>query len=119
MLMSERVEYGTFEAALERSRVLEKKLEANPEQYKILTGDRPTGNLHIGHYFGSLENRVRLAESGLETFVVIADYQVITDRDGVGPIKERVYSLLADYLAAGLDPEKVTIFTHSSVPALN
>ncbi|HOA27650.1 MAG TPA: tryptophan--tRNA ligase, partial [Arachnia sp.] len=51
--------------------------------------------------------------------VLIADYQVITDRDGVGPIRERVYSLLTDYLAAGLDPEKVTIFTHSSVPGLN
>ena len=51
--------------------------------------------------------------------VLIADYQVITDRDSVGPIRERVYSLLADYLAAGIDPDDVTIFTHSAVPALN
>ena len=105
--------------ATARSQEIERQIARDPSAFRILTGDRPTGNLHIGHYFGSLENRVRLAESGLETFVVIADYQVITDRDGVGPIKERVYSLLADYLAAGLDPEKVTIFTHSSVPALN
>jgi tryptophanyl-tRNA synthetase len=94
-------------------------VERDPSRFRILTGDRPTGNLHIGHYFGSLQNRVTLATKGVETMVLIADYQVITDRDGVGPIRERVYSLLTDYLAAGLDPEKVTIFTHSSVPGLN
>lgn len=103
----------------ERSRELERQLAADPSRFRILTGDRPTGNLHIGHYFGSLQNRVRLADRGVETFVVIADYQVITDRDGVGPVRERVYSLLTDYLAVGLDPERVTIFTHSQVPALN
>ncbi len=103
----------------ERSAEIEKAIATDPSQFRILTGDRPTGNLHIGHWFGSLENRVRLASAGVETFLVIADYQVITDRDGVGPIRDRVYSLLADYLAAGLDPDKVTIFTHSSVPALN
>lgn len=103
----------------ERSAEIEKAIATDPSQFRILTGDRPTGNLHIGHWFGSLENRVRLAHAGVETFLVIADYQVITDRDGVGPIRDRVYSLLADYVASGLDPEKVTIFTHSSVPALN
>ena len=102
-----------------RSTDIERAIEKDPSQFRILTGDRPTGNLHIGHWFGSLENRVRLATAGVETFLIIADYQVITDRDGVGPIRDRVYSLLADYLASGLDPEKVTIFTHSSVPALN
>ena len=103
----------------ERSAQIEAAIAADPSQFRILTGDRPTGNLHIGHWFGSLENRVRLAGAGVETFLIIADYQVITDRDGVGPIRERVYSLLADYVAAGLDPKKITIFTHSSVPALN
>ncbi len=103
----------------ERSDEIENAIATDPTRFRILTGDRPTGNLHIGHWFGSLENRVRLANAGVETFVVIADYQVITDRDGVGPIRDRVYSLLADYVAAGLDPEKVTIFTHSSLPALN
>ena len=102
-----------------RSADIEREIQKDPSQFRILTGDRPTGNLHIGHWFGSLENRVRLAGAGVETFLIIADYQVITDRDGVGPIHDRVYSLLADYLASGLDPEKVTIFTHSSVPALN
>ncbi len=102
-----------------RSADIERAIEKDPSQFRILTGDRPTGNLHIGHWFGSLENRVRLATAGVETFLIIADYQVITDRDGVGPIRERVYSLLADYLASGIDPATVTIFTHSSVPALN
>ena len=103
----------------QRSVEIEQKIAQDPSGFRILTGDRPTGNLHIGHYFGSLQNRVRLAALGVETFVVIADYQVITVRDGVGPIRERVYSLLADYLAVGLDPERVTIFTHSQIPALN
>ncbi len=85
----------------QRSAEIERQLSVDPSGFRILTGDRPTGNLHIGHYFGSLQNRVRLAGLGVETFVVIADYQVITDRDGVGPIRERVYSLLADYLAVG------------------
>ncbi len=102
-----------------RSLEIEAAVEKDPSRFRILTGDRPTGNLHIGHYFGSLQNRVTLADKGVETMGRIADYQVITDRDGVGPIRERVYSLLTDYLAAGLDPEKVTIFTHSSVPGLN
>ncbi len=102
-----------------RSAEIEQSISTDPSRFRMLTGDRPTGNLHIGHWFGSLENRVRLANAGVETFLVIADYQVITDRDGVGPLRERVHSLLADYVAAGLDPEKVTIFTHSSVPALN
>ncbi len=102
-----------------RSADIERDIAKDPSQFRILTGDRPTGNLHIGHWFGSLENRVRLAQAGVETFLIIADYQVITDRDAVGPIRDRVYSLLADYLASGLDPARVTIFTHSSVPALN
>ncbi|MGV8845483.1 tryptophan--tRNA ligase [Tessaracoccus sp.] len=103
----------------ERSAEIEREIARDPSRFRILTGDRPTGNLHVGHWFGSLENRVRLANAGVETFLIIADYQVITDRDGVGPIRDRVYSLLADYVAAGLDPDKVTIFTHSSVPSLN
>src|SRR5690625_838576 len=85
----------------------------------MLTGDRPTGNLHLGHYFGTLANRVALQDAGVETWVLVADYQVITDRDAVGEIGQRVLSLLADYLAIGLDPARTTIFTHSSVPALN
>ncbi|HEY0239591.1 MAG TPA: tryptophan--tRNA ligase [Friedmanniella sp.] len=112
-------ESSSFDAALRRSRQIEVDLVSNAARYRMLTGDRPTGRLHIGHYFGSLANRVRLQDLGVDSWIVIADYQVITDRDGVGPIAERVRSLLVDYLAVGLDPARSTIFTHSAVPALN
>jgi len=103
----------------ERSAAIEEQIARDPSGFRMLTGDRPTGNLHIGHYFGSLANRVRLQDAGVDTFVVIADFQVIADRDATGPIRERVLSLLADYLAVGLDPARTTIFTHSTIPALN
>lgn len=105
--------------SLARSAQIERQLETDPGQFRMLTGDRPTGHLHLGHYFGSLRNRVALQDKGVETFVLIADYQVITDRDSVDSIQERVFSLLTDYLSIGLDPRRTTIFTHSSVPALN
>jgi tryptophanyl-tRNA synthetase len=87
----------------------------------VLTGDRPTGALHIGHYFGSLKNRVELQGLGVETFIVIADYQVLTDRESVSAIPENVSDLVLDYLSVGLDPNngRTHIFCHSHVPALN
>ena len=105
--------------SVQRSREIRAQIEKDPSGFRVMTGDRPTGNLHIGHLLGSLQNRLEVQQLGVETFILIADYQVITDRDGVGPIRERVYSMMADYLALGLDPVKTTIFTHSSVPALN
>ncbi|GAA1674440.1 tryptophan--tRNA ligase [Nonomuraea maheshkhaliensis] len=84
----------------------------------VLTGDRPTGPLHLGHYFGSLANRVRLQER-FPMYVLIADYQVITDRDVPGEIRRHTTELLLDYLAVGIDPAKVTIFQHSAIPELN
>ena len=110
---------GTLQASMARSAAIEQDLPAHPGNYRMLTGDRPTGELHIGHYFGSLLNRVRLQDTGVQPWVLIADYQVITDRDGVGPIRERVMSAVATYLAMGIDPARSTIFTHSAVPALN
>jgi tryptophanyl-tRNA synthetase len=98
---------------------LEEQIGRHPERFRVLTGDRPTGPLHLGHYLGTLANRVRLQRAGVEVFLVIADYQVITDRDGVGALSETVRELVLDYLAAGIDPAAATIFTHSSVPALN
>jgi tryptophanyl-tRNA synthetase len=110
---------ASLQRTVARSAEIEAQIETDPGRFRVLTGDRPTGNLHLGHYFGTLANRVVLQRKGVETFLVIADYQVITDRDGVGAIRDRVMSLVADYLAVGLDPERTTIFTHSSVPALN
>ncbi|MGW4475530.1 tryptophan--tRNA ligase [Nonomuraea sp. NPDC004354] len=86
--------------------------------HTVLTGDRPTGALHLGHYFGTLANRVKLQDVH-EMFVLVADYQVITDRDLPGAIQANIDDLLLDYLAVGLDPRKVTIFQHSAVPELN
>ena len=85
----------------------------------MLTGDRPTGRLHLGHYFGTLKGRVELQNMGARTNVLIADYQVITDRDTTEHIQDNVYNMVMDYLACGIDPEKTIIFTHSAVPALN
>jgi tryptophanyl-tRNA synthetase len=112
---------GTFEEAVRRSQALRADFPKNPQRYRVLTGDRPTGPLHIGHYFGSLKNRVELQQLGIETFIVIADYQVLTDRDSVDTIPENVTELVLDYLAAGLDPAsgRTHIFCHSHVPALN
>lgn len=86
---------------------------------RVLTGDRPTGDLHLGHYFGTLANRVRLQEQGHELFVVIADYQTLSDRDHPGDLPRTVTGLVRDYLAVGLDPDRTVIFPHSAVPALN
>ena len=110
---------GSYEVALERSRHIEEDLKAHPEKYTMLTGDRPTGRLHLGHYFGTLRGRVELQDLGVRTNVLIADYQVITDRDTTEHIQDNVYNMVMDYLACGLDPDKTMIFTHSAVPAAN
>ncbi|WP_420175395.1 tryptophan--tRNA ligase [Luteococcus sp. OSA5] len=118
-VLSEEITDASLNHSLERSRQIEADIAVNPGKYRILTGDRPTGKLHIGHYFGSLSNRVRLQNLGVETMLIVADYQVIYDRDGVGTLQDNVLNGMADYLACGMDPEKSTIFTHSSVTALN
>nr|WP_240677003.1 tryptophan--tRNA ligase [Actinacidiphila soli] len=106
-------------AARARSAVLEEQILKDPGQFRVLTGDRPTGRLHLGHYFGTLHNRVRLQNLGVEMFVIIADYQVLTDRDVADNLTGHVEELVLDYLAIGVDPARSTIFTHSAVPALN
>lgn len=86
----------------------------------ILTGDRPTGKLHIGHYVGSLKNRVELQNSGdYETFIMIADMQALTDnaRDPE-KIRHSLIQVALDYLAVGIDPQKSTILVQSQIPAL-
>ena len=86
----------------------------------ILTGDRPTGKLHIGHYVGSLKNRVELQNSGeFETFIMIADAQALTDNaKNPEKVRENVLEVALDYLAAGIDPSKTTIFIQSQIPQL-
>jgi tryptophanyl-tRNA synthetase len=111
----------SFEAAKRRSDAIEQGLRTTPQKYRVLTGDRPTGPLHVGHYFGSLLNRVRLQNLGVEVYIVIADYQVLTDRKSTDAIPKNVEELVLDYVSAGLDPDggRTFIFTHSHVPALN
>lgn len=106
-------------AAQARSAVLEEQILDDPGQFRVLTGDRPTGRLHLGHYFGTLHNRVRLQNLGVELFVLVADYQVLTDRDIANNLTEHVEEMVLDYLAIGIDPARSTIFTHSAVPGLN
>ena len=94
------LETATSDASLARSKArsaeIDLAIDQDPSRFRILTGDRPTGHLHLGHYFGTLRNRVLLQDRGVDTWV-----------------------LVADYLAAGIDPERSTIFNHSAVPALN
>ncbi len=87
----------------------------------ILTGDRPTGRLHIGHYVGSLRGRVELQNSGDfdKMFIFIADAQALTDNvDNPEKVRQNVIEVALDYLACGLDPKKVTIFIQSQIPEL-
>ncbi|MFE9813749.1 tryptophan--tRNA ligase [Streptomyces sp. NPDC005773] len=98
---------------------LDERIHRDPAAFRVLTGDRPTGALHLGHYFGTLHNRVRLQDLGVEVFVLVADYQVLTDRDVAVRLTPIMEGLLLDYLAVGIDPERSVIFNHSAVPALN
>lgn len=87
----------------------------------ILTGDRPTGRLHIGHYVGSLKRRVELQNAGdfKKMFVFIADAQALTDNiDNPEKVRQNVIEVALDYLACGIDPEKITIFIQSQIPEL-
>ena len=110
---------SSLQAAQLRSRELETMIREDPDAFRVLTGDRPTGPLHIGHLFGTLLNRVRLQNLGVEVLVLIADYQTLTDRDAPDTLPADVLALVADYLAVGIDPERATIFAHSQINALN
>lgn len=109
----------SLSATLDRMPQLRTDIDAHPERYRMLTGERPTGRLHLGHLFGSILERVALQNQGIETFIVLADYQVITDRATSANVADNVHAAILDYVAAGIDPERTTIFTHSAVTALN
>ncbi len=114
-------ESATFKESARRSQALWEDLPRNPAKYRVLTGERPTGPLHIGHLFGTVANRVRIQSLGATTFIVIADYQVLTDRDTADAVSANVSEVILDYLASGLDPEngRTFIFSHSHIPELN
>ena len=85
---------------------------------RILTGDRPTGKLHIGHYFGSLKKRVEMQESGeYDMFILIADVQALTDNfNNPEKVRKNVREVAIDYLSVGIDPKKTTIYIQSMIP---
>ena len=85
---------------------------------RIVTGDRPTGKLHIGHYFGSLKKRVEMQNSGeYEIYILVADVQALTDNfNNPEKVRKNVREIVMDYLAAGIDPEKSTIYIQSMIP---
>ena len=85
---------------------------------RILTGDRPTGRMHIGHYFGSLKNRVKMQEE-YETYIEIADVQALTDNfNNPEKVRSNIRQIALDYLSVGIDPEKSTIFIQSMIPEI-
>ena len=87
----------------------------------MLTGDRPTGRLHVGHYVGSLRRRVELQNTGDfdDIFIMIADAQALTDNaDNPEKVRQNIIEVALDYMACGLDPEKSTLFIQSQVPEL-
>ena len=88
------------------------------EKKRILTGDRPTGRLHIGHYFGSLRTRVDMQNSGkYDPYILIADVQALTDNfNNPEKVRKNVREVMLDYLSVGLDPEKTTIYIQSMIP---
>jgi len=97
-------------------------MESKDNKQIILTGDRPTGRLHLGHYVGSLKRRVELQNSGKfdQINILIADDQALTDNaDNPGKIRDNIINVVLDYLSAGLDPEKTTICVQSQLPALH
>jgi tryptophanyl-tRNA synthetase len=90
------------------------------ERKRILTGDRPTGKMHLGHYVGSIANRVKLQDL-YETYIIIADLHTLTTKplkEDVLKIRENIHEMVLDYLACGLDPAKVTIYLQSATPAV-
>ena len=88
------------------------------ENKRILTGDRPTGKMHIGHYFGSLKNRVKM-QNEYETYIEIADVQALTDNfNNPEKVRKNVREIAMDYLSVGIDPKKATIFIQSMIPEI-
>src|ERR1700679_2878908 len=93
-------------------------MEMSARKKVVLTGDRPTGPLHLGHYVGSLKNRLELQQT-CRQFIMVADAQALTDHaDQPEKVRENVLQVALDYLAIGIDPKKSTIFIQSLLPQL-
>lgn len=87
---------------------------------RALTGDRPTGKLHLGHFVGSIQNRIKLQEEGVESFYMIADVQALThNAENPEKVRDNLLEVAMDNLAAGLDPQKTTLFVQSCIPEIS
>ncbi len=96
----------------------EASMEMSSQKKIILTGDRPTGSLHLGHYVGSLQKRLEF-QNKYECYFIIADYQVLTDQlNNAQKIRQNIREIVLDYLSAGIDPKKATIFVQSQIPEI-
>ncbi|QQG35122.1 MAG: tryptophan--tRNA ligase [Deltaproteobacteria bacterium] len=112
----------SYTESRKKSVSLFRKIQENPGKYISISGDRPTGALHLGHFFGVLQNRLILQSVGVKSFILIADYQFYTDRKCTNPqeIEQNIQDILLDYLAVGIEPGKnMIIFNHSNIPELN
>ena len=94
----------SYAATVARMPALRDAIAAAPEKHRVLTGERPTGPLHLGHLLGTIVERVRLQRAGVETVVILADYQVITDREVAERLPEYVRGAVLDQLALQIDP---------------
>ncbi|MDR1425936.1 MAG: tryptophan--tRNA ligase [Rickettsiales bacterium] len=111
----------SFKRAVEISDQTLADIPKNPEKYRVLTGDRPTGTLHLGHYFGSLRNRIDLQGHGVNLFILVADQQVLTDHENFSQISRLTRELVIDQMSVGIDfdNDRNFIFPHSQIPELN
>jgi tryptophanyl-tRNA synthetase len=91
-------------STVEHSTLLRADIADHLDRYRVLIGECPTGPLHLGHYFGTVAERDRLHDLGMDTFIILADYQVITDREAIGDVRDNVHNAVLDYLAARIDP---------------
>lgn len=95
-----------------------RQAQSENSKKRVLTGDRPTGKLHLGHYVGSLKNRVKL-QNEYDTFIIVADVQALTDNfDNPQKVRDHILEVTMDNLAVGLDPKKATLFIQSQIPEI-
>jgi tryptophanyl-tRNA synthetase len=98
--------------------MMTREVDMAPKKGRILSGDRPTGRMHLGHFVGSLQNRVRLQDE-LESFFIIADLHMLTtkpEKENLESLEENIREMVIDYLSAGIDPERSVIFVQSAIP---
>ncbi len=117
IIEAEKAKFGDESSIIEDEKINIEDIKSD-KSLRILTGDRPTGHLHIGHYFGSLKSRTELQDK-FETFIEVADVQALTDNfNNPDKVKQNVTQILMDELAVGIDPNKVTFFLQSMIPEI-